>query len=71
MHLQSKSKNIFTQKQKNIHSKIVFFIKKNIEEDFRRIIGNRIEKKIKVEYVFQEVDDIPDEYKESSIALLF
>ena len=44
--------------------KIVFVIRKDIEEDFRRIIGNRIEKKIKVEYVFQEVDDIPDEYKE-------
>ena len=44
--------------------KVVFVIRKDIDEDFRRIIGNRIEKKIKVEYVFQEVDDISGEYKE-------
>ena len=44
--------------------KVVFVIRKDLEEDFRRIIGDRIEKKIKVEYAFQEVDDIPAEYKE-------
>ena len=41
--------------------KVVFVIRKDLEEDFRRIIGDRIEKKIKVEYAFQEVDDIPAE----------
>ena len=44
--------------------KVVFVIRKDLEEDFRRIIGDRIEKKIKVEYAFQEVDDIPAEYTE-------
>ena len=48
--------------------KVVFVIRKDLEEDFRRIIGDRIEKKIKVEYAFQEVDDIPAEYKEKFAA---
>ena len=41
-------------------TKVVFIIKKEIEELFREKIGNRIEKLIKTEYVFQELDDIPD-----------
>ncbi len=36
-------------------NKVVFVIKKEIEEDFKRIVGDRIAKKIKVEYVFQEI----------------
>ncbi len=44
--------------------KVVFVIRKDLEKDFREIIGNRIEKKVKVEYAFQEVDDIPEEFKE-------
>lgn len=39
--------------------KVVFIIRKDIEGEFRSIIGNRIEKNIKVEYVFQELDDLP------------
>ncbi len=35
-------------------NKVVFVIKKEIEEDFKRIVGDRISKKIHVEYVFQE-----------------
>ncbi len=35
-------------------NKVVFVIKKEIEDDFKRIVGSRIEKKIKVEYVYQE-----------------
>lgn len=34
-------------------NKVVFVIKKEIEDDFKRIVGNRIEKKIAVEYVYQ------------------
>ena len=41
-------------------NKVVFIIRKDLEEDFKEIIGNRIEKIIKVEYVFQEVDKLPD-----------
>ena len=44
--------------------KVVFVIRKDLEKDFREIIGNRIEKKIEVEYAFQEVDDIPEAFKE-------
>ena len=41
-------------------SKIVFVIKKEIEKDFRDIIGKRIEKKADVEYAFQNLDDLPN-----------
>ena len=44
--------------------KVVFVIRKDLEKDFREVIGNRIEKKVQVEYAFQELDDIPEEYKE-------
>ena len=40
-------------------TKIVFVIKKAIADDFISIVGNRIEKMIKVEYVYQEIDDLP------------
>jgi UTP-glucose-1-phosphate uridylyltransferase len=40
-------------------NKIVFIIRKDLEKDFKEIIGNRIEKIIKVEYVFQELEDLP------------
>lgn len=43
--------------------KVVFVIRKDLEEDFKEVIGNRIAKKIKVEYAFQEKDDIPEPYK--------
>lgn len=35
-------------------NKVVFVIKKEIEEDFKRVVGSRIEKKIPVEYVYQQ-----------------
>lgn len=40
--------------------KIVFIIRKDLEKDFKEIIGNRIEKIAKVEYAFQEMEDIPE-----------
>ncbi len=42
--------------------KIVFIIKKQDEEAFKSAIGNRIEKKVKTEYVFQDINNIPDGY---------
>ena len=42
--------------------KIVFIIRKDIEKDFREIIGDRIEKIAKCEYAFQELDNLPDGY---------
>ncbi len=43
-------------------TKIVFVIKHEIEEDFKAIVGNHIAEKVKVEYAFQEVDDLPGGY---------
>jgi len=40
--------------------KIVFIIRKDLEKDFKEIIGNRIEKIAQVEYAFQELDDLPE-----------
>lgn len=40
--------------------RIVFVIRHDLEDDFREVIGNRIEKIAPVSYAFQELDDIPD-----------
>ncbi|TAL06635.1 MAG: nucleotidyltransferase [Verrucomicrobia bacterium] len=39
--------------------KIVFVIRKDIEAQFREIVGARFEKRAPVEYVFQELDKLP------------
>lgn len=43
--------------------KVVFIIKKAIEEDFRERIGNRIARQMEVAYAFQEVDKLPEGYQ--------
>lgn len=43
--------------------KVVFIIRKDLEKDFKDIIGNRIEKEIEVGYAFQELDDLPEGYE--------
>ena len=48
-------------------NKIIFIIRKDIEEDFREVIGNRIEKictnlGVEINYAFQGLTDIPDGY---------
>ena len=45
-------------------NKIVFIIRKDIEADFREVIGNRIEKicdrlGVEIAYAFQDLRDIP------------
>lgn len=40
--------------------KVVFVIRKSIEADFREFIGNKLDGKIEVEYVFQELDKLPE-----------
>ncbi len=45
--------------------KVVFVIRKDLEKDFKEIIGNRIEKRVEVAYAFQELDDIPEVFKET------
>ena len=39
-------------------NKIVFIIRKDLEEDFKEIIGRRIEKIAPVEYAYQELTDL-------------
>ena len=43
-------------------TKVVFVIKHAIEADFKEMVGKRIADKIKVEYVFQETDALPEGY---------
>ena len=43
-------------------NKIVFIIKEENYDIFRETIGSRIEDKIKVEYAFQRIEDIPEGY---------
>ena len=40
--------------------KVVFVIRKSMDELFRSMIGDKIAKKVKVEYAFQEYDSLPD-----------
>ena len=42
--------------------KVVFIIKKENLEDFEETIGSRVRKHIKVEYAFQDINDIPEGY---------
>ena len=44
-------------------SKIVFVIKEEMYDDFKRTIGSRVEGHIDVEYVFQKMDNIPVDKK--------
>jgi len=39
--------------------KLVFVIRHDIEQQFREVVGSRFEKRIAVEYVFQELDKLP------------
>lgn len=43
--------------------KVIFIIKKEIEKDFKEVIGNRIEKVVDVAYAFQDLHNIPDGYE--------
>ena len=42
--------------------KLVFVIRKDIEQQFREIVGARFEKRVAVEYVFQALEDIPPRF---------
>lgn len=43
--------------------KVVFIIKRGIEKEFREEIGDRISRHIQVEYVYQELDVMPEGYQ--------
>ena len=42
---------------------VVFIIKKDFYEDFKNTIGKRAERIIKVEYAFQDLNDLPEGFK--------
>ncbi|MGN0526488.1 MAG: NDP-sugar synthase [Acutalibacteraceae bacterium] len=44
-------------------NKVVFIIKKENEELFKEVIGDKVSKHIKVEYVFQSTDKLPDGFE--------
>ena len=44
-------------------NKVVLIIRKDIFEEFEDVIGSRIKKQIDVEYVFQELDDLPEGFE--------
>ena len=44
-------------------NKIVFIIRKDLEKDFKEVIGSRIERIADVEYAFQELDNLPEGFE--------
>ena len=44
-------------------TKVVFVIRKAIEKEFKEVIGNRLSKVMPVEYVYQELGDLPKGYQ--------
>lgn len=44
-------------------NKVIFIIRRDLEKDFKEIIGHRIEKLLPVEYAYQELEDLPAGYE--------
>ena len=44
-------------------TKVVFVIRKAIEAEFKEVIGDRLSKVMPVEYVYQELEDLPGGYQ--------
>ena len=53
--------SIYDAKQAGFN-KVVFVIRKDIEKAFHEIIGDKVSRQIEVEYVYQELDALPDGY---------
>jgi len=51
--------SIYDAKQAGFE-KVVFIIKKEMEKDFRECVGDPISRHMEVEYVFQELTNVPD-----------
>ncbi len=43
--------------------RVIFIIKRELLDTFKEAVGDRVSKHIKVEYAFQEIDDLPDGYE--------
>lgn len=46
--------------------KVVFIIRKSIEEEFKAFFNNKLEGKIETENVFQELDSIPERFQDNN-----
>ena len=46
---------------------IIFIIRKDLEKDFKEVIGNRIEKICDVSYAYQELDDLPKGFSKPKV----
>jgi len=46
--------------------KVVFIIRKSIEEDFKAFFNKKLEGKIEVDYVFQEIENVPERFKDNN-----
>lgn len=55
--------SIYDAKKAGVN-KVIFVIRKDMEEEFRKTIGKRIEKHIKVCYAYQELEDTPIKVKQ-------
>ena len=53
--------SIYDAKQEGFE-KVIFIIKKEMEQDFRECVGNPISKHMEVEYVFQELSNVPETF---------
>ena len=51
--------SIFDAKEAGFE-KVVFIIKKAIEKEFKENVGSRMEKRVETEYVFQELEKLPE-----------
>lgn len=47
-------------------NKVVFVIRKDLEKDFKEIIGRRMEKLVEVEYAYQELNDIQERFQKKT-----
>lgn len=43
--------------------KVAFIIRKDLEKDFKEVVGSRIEKKLETAYLYQELDRLPAGYR--------
>ena len=42
--------------------RVIFIISKDIEDDFREIVGDHLEGHIDIEYAFQDINDLPESF---------
>ena len=43
--------------------RVIFVIRRDFEEEFKNVIGKRYEGKLKIEYAFQDINDLPGNFK--------